>query len=389
MARTNPQSSSSSHSSSTLQQVPTPTPPPPPSGSSASRPLEQLDPNRRRVRVQAQSVGPIPGVYHATELHHAAKKELQARLSRIVTAQSAGADPDIPNIMGIGIGLKFVEGRITGQIVIKVLVVKKMPRSKVPQESLIPEEIDGVPTDVHEFGLIRAQAAGRLARPVQSGCDIGFASVPQRPGESGTLGCLVAAGGKLCILSNNHVLARENSLKGGEDILQPGGAFTQPQDPADFVAQLVAGYPQIDFAPGADNRADAALAITSWALADPTFVGGLVMTPDPVEPALGLNVHKIGMRTGETFGQIVAAHLDGQPVGYNQGSANFNDMIIIKGDGGDFSRPGDSGSLIMTTGTNQPVGLLVAGGSGGTVACNISNVMDALGIERFIATQEE
>src|SRR6186997_1722757 len=38
----------------------------------------------------------------------------------------------------------------------------------------------------------------------------------------GTLGCLVLRDGVLCILSNNHILARSGSAAAGEDTLQPG-----------------------------------------------------------------------------------------------------------------------------------------------------------------------
>ena len=109
------------------------------------------------------------------------------------------------------------------------------------------------------------------------------------------------------------------------------------------------------------------------------------MSETPVEPAIGLSVHKVGMRTDHTFGQIIAAHVDNVPIGYDgKGTANFNDQLVIQGQGGDFSRPGDSGSVILTVGTNQPVGLLAAGGAGGAIAHPIGAVGQALGIERFV-----
>src|ERR1043166_6921632 len=39
---------------------------------------------------------------------------------------------------------------------------------------------------------------------------------------SGTLGSLVTGGGTFYILSNNHVLARQDQAASGEDISQPG-----------------------------------------------------------------------------------------------------------------------------------------------------------------------
>jgi hypothetical protein len=324
-------------------------------------------------------------VYHLADEHHAAKEELKVRLSRIAEPQSVGGDSAIPNIVGIGLGLKFIEGRPTDEVVIVVLVVRKLPVSQVPSLSLIPERINGVATDVHAFGLIAAHTAGRLPRPVPCGSDIG-----PRCG-SGTLGCLVIANNKLCILSNNHVLATTNDGRPGDCVFQPGGGFSVPRDPADRIGQLEAFVP-IDFRPGADNRVDGALALTSWDsaydLVDPALAGGVRMAEDPLEPALGMNVHKVGMHTDHTFGQIIAAHVDNVPVAYEgKGMANFNRQIVIQGQGGDFSRPGDSGALILTTGTNQPVALLMAGAVGGTIANPIAAVGQALGIERYIGNK--
>ena len=360
------------------QQVSPPSPEPAP----AARPPETLQPGPGRVIAQAQSVGRIPGVYHPTDDQHAAKEEIKSRLARVAVPQAAGHDRAIPNIVGVGLGLKFVDGRPTGQVVVKVLVVRKLPASQVPAHSLIPEQVNGVATDVDQFGLIAAHAAGRVRRPVPCGSDIG----PR--GDSGTLGCLVIANNKLCILSNNHVLAGPNDGRPGDHIFQPGGAFSSPRDPADLIGQLETFVP-IDFGPGADNRVDAALALTSWDaaynLVDPTLAGGVVLAEDLLEPALGMNVHKVGMRTDHTFGQVIAAHVDNVPVAYEgKGTANFNGQVVIQGQGGDFSRPGDSGSLILTTGTNQPVALLMAGGAGGTIASPIAAVGQALGIERYV-----
>lgn len=51
----------------------------------------------------------------------------------------------LPNVIGVGIGNKWVKGKKTDVIAIQVLVkVKK----DVPEESAVPKEIQGVPTDV-------------------------------------------------------------------------------------------------------------------------------------------------------------------------------------------------------------------------------------------------
>ena len=47
---------------------------------------------------------------------------------------------------------------------------------------------------------------------------------------------------------------------------------------------------------------------------------------------------------------------------------------------GPFSAPGDSGSLVVTQGGNQPVGLLFAGGDGLTIATPIDLVLQRFGV---------
>ena len=64
--------------------------------------------------------------------------------------------------------------------------------------------------------------------------------------------------------------------------------------------------------------------------------------------------------------------------------ANFRDQITIRGLRGDFSRGGDSGSLIWSWDKQRnPVGLLFAGGGGFTFANKIGRVLSALDINLY------
>ena len=51
----------------------------------------------------------------------------------------------LPNVIGVGIGHKWVKGKKTDVIAIQVLVTVK---KDVPKESAVPKEIQDVPTDV-------------------------------------------------------------------------------------------------------------------------------------------------------------------------------------------------------------------------------------------------
>ena len=58
--------------------------------------------------------------------------------------------------------------------------------------------------------------------------------------------------------------------------------------------------------------------------------------------------------------------------------ARFAGQISISP--GPFSAPGDSGSLVVTQGGNEPVGLLFAGGDGLTIATPIDLVLQRFGV---------
>jgi hypothetical protein len=70
---------------------------------------------------------------------------------------------------------------------------------------------------------------------------------------------------------------------------------------------------------------------------------------------------------------------------YRRFTASFDNQIAIRGVGSLFSAGGDSGSLIVTLNSKQPVGLLFAGSTTGVTYANpIGAVMNQLGIARFV-----
>jgi hypothetical protein len=60
------------------------------------------------------------------------------------------------NVVGVGIGFKQRRGKPTDEIALVVNVIRKLPLSQLAPEDAIPNEIEGVPVDVHETGEIRA-----------------------------------------------------------------------------------------------------------------------------------------------------------------------------------------------------------------------------------------
>lgn len=61
-----------------------------------------------------------------------------------------------PNVVGCGIGFRQVQGERTNEIVVVVMVTKKVPNAQLDPDELIPRELEGVPIDVQEVGELGA-----------------------------------------------------------------------------------------------------------------------------------------------------------------------------------------------------------------------------------------
>ena len=231
----------------------------------------------------------------------------------------------------------------------------------------------------------------RLTRPVAIGASIGT----YRPSAAnacfaGTLGCrLKGSNGQRYILSNNHVIAEENAGSVGNDlIIQPGTLDNGCVLELDDVIGALSGFVPIKFN-GQPNFIDAAVATTTVAdtgFASPTEAYG-APSSNTQSAFVGMPVQKFGRTTSLTLGEVDAINVTVN-VGYTAGTALFDNQIIIIGKrqrgrkvvDATFSEGGDSGSLIVTQGGNNPVGLLFAGNSSVTIANPIDEVLTTLSV---------
>jgi hypothetical protein len=227
------------------------------------------------------------------------------------------------------------------------------------------EQLAAGEVDTRFIGRIvkRAPWHQERQRPLLIGSSIGHVRI-----TAGTLGCFVKAGTDAGprILSNNHVLADENSGSPGDEIIQPGH-FDGGSAPADVVGTLDTFVP-LDMA--GINRVDAALAKLAPGIAfDKTTLTGFGQVKGLADEIhdIGGAVAKVGRTTGVTHGRVTAFELDNVIVGYDIGNLRFDGQIEVEGAGAHpFSRGGDSGSLVVDEG-GLAVGLLFAGGeTGGT-----------------------
>ncbi|WP_157369895.1 chymotrypsin family serine protease [Zavarzinella formosa] len=305
---------------------------------------------------------------------------------------SAAVNPDPKiNVVGVGIGEMLEGSKPTGVMAVKFFVQRKIDASLLKKKQLLPKTVSGMPTDVEEVGLLVPQAAGRLPdprtkhRPIAPGSSVGFV-FPDQPDlhMAGTFGAAVTdSNGKVCILSNNHVLANERTdqegsgLPIGAPIYQPG-LLDGGQVPQDHVADLSGVVP---YKLEGNNEVDAAVAKIrngiGWTK-DILKIGAPTGTAAAVHDML---VHKYGRTTRYTVGRVTSINTDVN-LPFNIGTVFFADQIVIRGlDGLRFSDTGDSGSLILERSTNKAVGLLFAGSATHTIANHIDKALTALGVQ--------
>ena len=286
------------------------------------------------------------------------------------------------NLVGVGIGAKIIKNKATRRPSVRFYVAHKLDPRLVPQAHMLPREISGVETDVVETGRLQAQipAQRKRNRPAKPGCSIGFALEASWGSVlmAGTLGAIVADGSVQYILSNNHVLADENHLSVGAEIYQPG--LLDHGDPArDAIAKLSRFVP-LDFT--GPNRVDCAIAeILDQDFIRPTMMArvGKLAGAQPIAVIEGMAVEKVGRGSGYTLGKVfdVSATL---MLAYETGELSFVDQILIRGGAGSFSEYGDSGALVVDTGSGRAAGLLIGGQGDYSVANHLEDVLTALGV---------
>ena len=213
------------------------------------------------------------------------------------------------------------------------------------------------------------------------------------------------------ILSNNHVLDKSGNGTPGDAIIQPLQAICRTGHPIPLtvanLTQAAALKPAAN-EPGAcgtstaplcghaPSNVDAAIAEIVAGQVDLTGtildlgpVGATSIAPAPpssqvVAPALGQAVSKSGRTSGLTCSNVNSINADIQ-VDYESScggavafTAIFRGQVVISG--GTFSASGDSGSLVVTTDTSRPVGLLYGGNNTSTVANPLLDTRDSNGV---------
>ncbi|MEO7177741.1 MAG: hypothetical protein ABIW83_02760 [Allosphingosinicella sp.] len=289
------------------------------------------------------------------------------------------------NIVGVAFGQRTAHGEVTDEPAMVVYVMRKAPRNFIPSSRLLPNRAyiggDCVEIDVVETGPLYPLAFTGRDRPAAAGISIGNAN----EASAGTFGAVVTdlSDNSACILTNNHVIARENAGAPGELVTQPG-LFDGGMSPADDIATLKrfvminasgntvdGAIAQITGGLGAGNVIDAVKNnIISTASANHPAIGLLfagscnrtIMNPiadvlnqlniafpngsSAIASAdIGMNVEKVGRTTEYTSSTIKEVDAT-VTIGYDFGDATFDNQITTAW----MSDAGDSGSVVYLGG---------------------------------------
>ena len=301
----------------------------------------------------------------------------------------------LDNVVGVAPSLKMKAGKPTHRWSLTVFVETKLPKAKVSKGSLVPAQVEGVPTDVVEVGKIEPLVFNGRVRPALPGFSIGHHNI-----TAGTFGCLVHDIRRCCckaekescavpskeecpsdylILSNNHILADSNRGKPGDQILQPG-PFDGGLFPADGIATLERFEPIVCSSPAGYNLVDAAIARPTFSRNVTASIIGLVIPRGVDQAFIGSLVVKVGRTTQVTVGRVLAVNATISVGPYNCGTAVFRHQIVTTA----MAAGGDSGSLLMDSNLNA-IGLLFAGSALLTIHNHIGDVETALGVRPVTA----
>ena len=264
---------------------------------------------------------------------------------------------EAPGVHGVSIGYKVKRGRLTDTPCITFHVTAKKAKSALPASQQIPQEIDGVVTDVIEHAMPEPHQDRSKYRPVQRGCQI----QPSGDNWVGTLGCEVVNAGPIAprmFVTNQHVLPTV-----GKDIGQPSDAK------GNIIGSVVRNVLSRNVDGAVGEFGD--VAVSSSIISIGGLNGSYTVRPTDITGS-GYPVRKRGRTTRLTSGNVTGLNYSGT----RTDGWRFANQLFINSDLGES---GDSGSVVVDN-QRRVVGLYWGGGSSHGAASPIAAVMSELRI---------
>lgn len=306
-------------------------------------------------------------------------KEAILKAIRLITTITAEADQPAlaqaqrvyadKNTVGVGYGHKITDDKQTDERALMVFVEKK--KKTLPASKAIPPLLaigsTPIPTDVVQTGRLKAQplVTRKLLLP---GYSIGHFKI-----TAGTFGAVVKRGKAYQILSNSHVLANSGLGKKGDAILYPGAADGGKKG-KDTIGKLARFR---KFKKTGETVDCATASVDKKRLKDlRSGIKNLGVPKGTTTAKVAMKVTKTGRTTATTSGKVIATDATLKiDYGAGVGEVSFVQQVLCT----NYTKPGDSGSLVLDKKTKKAVGLHFAGGSDASVFNPIGLVLKSLG----------
>lgn len=283
-----------------------------------------------------------------------------------------------PGVTGVDYGYKYHSGERTSRLCVRFHVAQKLPLDDLRPHEVLPAELGSIACDV-----LQSRYAPRAAPLSRSGLiRPGISTDNTAHRGAGILGAIVrdAGSGRLCLLSNWHVLCGGAGAQRGEPIFRP----CEPRPgtgPAPAIASLERWI-------NPKQGCDAAIAILSAGASHEDAIEDIGLRIDGLEePRLGLALEKSGAISGATH-----AVVDGIEGRYELDFGAYGDqkhwmdgfrLVPDQQHGEDVTgMRGDSGAIWINRETRRAVALHFAGndiaGAGSAVAHPLSRIFELL-----------
>ncbi len=253
----------------------------------------------------------------------------------------------LPGVVTLGVGFKISNDQMSEDIVLRVGVEHKRPVTELQPDEVIPDQIDGIPTDVFESrpGVSTSADTSRY-RPLVGGIQINNGA-----GGTGTLGCFAKrnTGNDWVGLSNRHVMYAGYEFDATIEIAQPGFSCCCCCRSGKIGTVLLG----VGATGGPADAAICSLEADIEHHQEVMDIGGITGTATAI---VGDKVRKRGRTTHLTTGVISM-----MGISFISDTGTFTNTMIITPDAAHprFCDFGDSGSVVINEG-NAVVGLIFA-----------------------------
>jgi hypothetical protein len=279
------------------------------------------------------------------------------------------------NVIGIGIGHKN-DDPLTA-LCVQCYVERKLDPGAVPEGFMIKKTLGSVQTDVIETGRFVAFQDAPLEPKAAPGSSIGldYTAPNVDPTVIGTLGGFVKIDDDYYVLGSNHVMMANGRVPKDKPII-----FKIPNTFGQRVFASTTVYvPLVQAGPNDPNHVDCALAkVENPELVATQFPDWIVYS-DPVEPEPQMRVSKVD-NTDNATGVVRSVNVH-MRIDYRFGTYDFDDLVLIEGDYGQFALPGDSGAIVVDRDSKKATALVIGGSSKYTIACPLTTAFKELAEE--------